>query len=89
MADTTVAGERVGFTPAWAARLLDALRDRLAAEGDRRLLWLPVFFGAGIGLYFVLKFEPPLSPGVIGAIAGAGLSFALPGIRRGARRHSR
>ena len=77
MADTTVAGERVGFTPATAARLLTGLRDRFAAEGDRRLLWLPVFFGAGIGVYFVLKLEPPLWPGVIGAIAGAGLSFAL------------
>jgi competence protein ComEC len=77
MADTTVAGERVGFTPATAARLLTGLRDHLAAEGDRRLLWLPVFFGAGVGVYFVLKFEPPLWPGVIGAIAGAGLSFAL------------
>src|SRR5262245_36532813 len=77
MADTTVAGESVGFTPGWAARSLAALRDRLAAEGERRLLWLPVFFGAGIGVYFALKFEPPLWPGIAGAIAGAGLSFAL------------
>ena len=49
MADTAIAGERVGFVPAWAARLLAALSVRLAAEGERRLLWLPVFFGAGIG----------------------------------------
>jgi competence protein ComEC len=77
MADTTVTPERVGFTPAWVARVLTAISDRLAAEGERRLLWLPVFFGVGIGLYFVLKFEPPLWPGVVGAIAGAGLSFAL------------
>jgi competence protein ComEC len=77
MADTTATPERLGFTPAWVARGLTALSERLAAEGDRRLLWLPVFFGAGIGLYFVLKFEPPLWPGVVGTIAGAGLSFAL------------
>jgi competence protein ComEC len=77
MADAAVAGERVGFTPAWAARMLAAFTDRLVAEGERRLLWLPVFFGAGIGLYFALKVEPPLWPGVAGAIAGAGLSFAL------------
>src|SRR6516164_1196666 len=77
MADAAVAGERVGFTPAWAARMLAAFTDRLVAEGERRLLWLPVFFGAGIGLYFALKVEPPLWPGVAAAIAGAGLSFAL------------
>jgi len=77
MADTAVAGERVGFTPAWAARVVAALSDRMAAEGERRLLWLPVFFGSGIGLYFALKVEPPLWPGVAVAIAGAGLSFAF------------
>src|SRR6516165_8615066 len=77
MADTAVAGERVGTVPAWAARILVALSDRLAAESERRLLWLPVFFGAGIGIYFVLKVEPPLWPAVAGTIAGAGLSVAL------------
>ena len=77
MADTALAGERVGFVPAWAARIVAALSDRLAAEGERRLLWLPVFFGAGIGVYFGLKVEPPLWPGVVAAIAGTGLSFAL------------
>ena len=77
MADTAVVGERVGFGPPWAARILAALSECLAAEGERRLLWLPVFFGAGIGLYYALKDEPPLWPGVVAAIAGAGLSFAL------------
>jgi len=77
MADTALAGERVGTVPAWAARLLTALRDRVAAESERRLLWLPVCFGAGIGIYFVLKVESPLWPAVAGTIAGAGLSFAL------------
>jgi hypothetical protein len=60
MADTVVAGERVGLVSAWAARISAALPDRLAAEGERRLLWLPVFFGAGIGVDFMLRGEPPL-----------------------------
>ena len=80
MADTVFSGERVGLLALWAARIRALLTDRLAAEGDRRLLWLPVFFGAGIGVYFALKVEPPLWPGVVAAIVGAGLSF-------GARRH--
>jgi competence protein ComEC len=29
-------------------------------QRDRLLLWVPVLFGAGIGLYFALTFEPPL-----------------------------
>jgi len=77
MADTTVAGERVGFVPAWTARIVAAVADRLAAEGERRFLWLPVFFGAGIGAYFALRVEPPLWPGVAAAIGGAGLSLAM------------
>ncbi|MGA8400637.1 MAG: hypothetical protein WB697_12165, partial [Stellaceae bacterium] len=36
------------------------LAEALAAEGDRRILWLPVFFGGGIALYFALTVEPPL-----------------------------
>ena len=40
-----------------------------AAESDRRILWLPVFFGSGIALYFALTVEPPLWLGP--AIAGA------------------
>ena len=31
----------------------------LAAEGDRRILWLPVFFATGIALYFTPTVEPP------------------------------
>ncbi|MFZ2007572.1 MAG: hypothetical protein WAV02_20975, partial [Stellaceae bacterium] len=42
------------------------LAEALAAEGDRRILWLPVFFGGGIALYFALTVEPPpwLGPAV-------------------------
>ena len=77
MADAAIAGGRFGPVAEWRARLFGALADRLAAEGERRLLWLPVFFGAGIGLYFTLKVEPPLWPGIAAAIAGIGFTFAL------------
>ena len=60
MADAAIAGDRFGPIAEWRARFFGALADRLAAEGERRLLWLPVFFGIGIGLYFVLKVEPAL-----------------------------
>jgi competence protein ComEC len=80
MADAAIAGVRPGLVPAWGARLVEALADRLAAEGERRLLWLPVFFGAGVGVYFALKVEPPLWAGLLAVIAAGGLVFA-------ARRH--
>src|ERR1700757_5013851 len=68
-----------GFGPVGEGRprVFGALADRLAAEGERRLLWLPVFFGAGIGIYFLLKVEPPLWPGLTAAITGAGAAWAL------------
>src|SRR5262245_3894742 len=77
MTDTAVAGERVGWVPAWGARIFAGLADALAAEGDRRLLWLPVFFGGGIGVYFALTAEPPLWPGLVSAIAGTVASLAM------------
>ena len=77
MADTTIAGGWLGPMAEWRARLFGALADRLAFEGERRLLWVPVFFGAGIGVYFLLKVEPPLWPGIAAAIAGAGSAFAV------------
>ncbi len=81
MTDAVIPGGRLGSVSEGRARLLRTLADRLAAEGERRFLWLPVFFGAGIGVYFALKVEPPLWPGIAAAIAGIGLVFAL-------RRHS-
>src|SRR5215469_10487521 len=77
MADAAVAGGRLGSVTEWRTRLFGGLADRLAAEGERRALWLPVFFGTGIGLYFVLKVEPPLWPGIVAAGAGIGLLFAV------------
>jgi competence protein ComEC len=43
----------------WRWRPLAYLGDALAAEGDRRILWLPVFFATGIALYFTPTVEPP------------------------------
>jgi competence protein ComEC len=77
MADAALAGGWTGPLSEWRARLFGGLADRLAAEGDRRLLWVPVFFGAGIGIYFLLKVEPPLWPGIAAAIAGAGSVIAV------------
>jgi competence protein ComEC len=77
MADAALAGNRLGPLSEWRARLFGGLADRLAAEGERRLLWVPVFFGAGIGVYFLLKVEPPLWPGIAAAIAGVGVVIAV------------
>jgi len=40
----------------------------LAAERERWVLWLPAFFAAGIGLYFLLPSEPPPWSGAIAAL---------------------
>lgn len=42
-----------------------------ATQKDRLLLWIPVFFAVGIGLYFSLRFEPPVV---------AALPFVLMGL---------
>ncbi len=40
--------------------LIANIKLNLIAERQRWLLWLPVFFGVGIGVYFGLSFEPSL-----------------------------
>ncbi len=58
------------------SRLAKALRRTLLAERDRWFLWLPVFLGAGIGIYFSLTFEPLLWLGVmLAALATAGVAI--------------
>jgi competence protein ComEC len=69
MAETAVAGGRFGAASGHGARLFAGLAQTLAAEGERRQLWLPVAFGAGIAVYFALGFEPALWPGIVGATA--------------------
>src|SRR5882724_1356513 len=77
MVDAAVSERRLGLVPAWCGRLLAALVERLVAERGRHLLWLPVFFGGGIGVYFALTVEPPLWPGLVMASAGAVVSLAM------------
>ena len=49
------------------------LRDRLLAERERWILWLPVALASGIGIYFGLPVEPPVYVGGAGLV----LSFLL------------
>ena len=51
--------------------LIDEVRRALSAERDRWFLWLPVFLGTGIGIYFSLTLEPPLWLGL--ALAAVGI----------------
>src|SRR6266849_899241 len=77
MADLAAAGEGLGAAPRRLLRPLAGFAEAFAAEGDRRILWLPVFFGTGIALYFTLTSEP--SPWIGGAatIAAAAIAVAL------------
>jgi competence protein ComEC len=77
MADAAMAGGGLGAASGWGARLFHTVAASYAAEGERRLLWLPVFFGAGIGVYFSLGFEPPLWLGFAATIAAGAAAFAL------------
>jgi competence protein ComEC len=70
MVEVAVAGEGIGGAERRLRPLL-ALSAALAAEADRRVLWLPVFFGTGIALYFALTFEPPLWAGLAATIPAA------------------
>jgi competence protein ComEC len=76
MTDAVIGGGGLGAVSR-PRGLLRALWLQLAEEGERRFLWLPVFFGAGIGAYFSLKFEPPLWPAVAVALAGLALVVLL------------
>lgn len=39
----------------------DCVREAVAADGERVILFVPVLLGVGIGGYFALPFEPPLA----------------------------
>ena len=68
----------------WAPGLRTALAGVAAAfaeaNQDRQALWLPVHFGAGIGVYFALPSEPV--PWIAAATVGAGLVLAASFRRR-------
>ncbi len=52
------------------------VESRLAQEQDRLSLWLPVFLGLGVGIYFALPVEPAWWAGAVLAILAAAL-FAM------------
>src|SRR6185437_8078088 len=63
MADLAVGESTLGTAERPSRRLLSPFRwaaATVAAEGERRVLWLPVCLGGGIALYFTLTVEPPL-----------------------------
>lgn len=55
--------------PGLAARWSEALAEKLGAERERLLLWLPVAFGTGVGIYFDLDREPSIWLGPVIALA--------------------
>jgi competence protein ComEC len=77
MTEAAAAGGGLGLAPRWGTRPFPALATRFRAEGDRRLLWLSVFFGAGIAVYFGMTVEPPLWPGAVLAVFAGSLAGVL------------
>ncbi|HTQ35225.1 MAG TPA: ComEC/Rec2 family competence protein [Stellaceae bacterium] len=75
MADIAVGEQGLEATQARRRNPLHRIADALAAESERRVLWLPVFFGGGIALYFELTVEPPVWLG--GAVALAAVLAML------------
>ena len=56
----------------------EAVRNAASAERHRWPLWLPVFLGAGAGLYFALPFEPSLAiflVAILVALAAGTIAF--------------
>ncbi len=84
MANLAVAGEGLGAARRRRQPPFAALAEAFAAEGDRQILWIPVFFGTGIALYFALTVEPSLWIGRAATLGAAAIAVALrhwPGLR--------
>lgn len=77
MADTAIASGGFGAAPSSGLRLVRAIAHCYAAQGERRLLWLPAFFGAGIAVYFSLSFEPALWLGFAATFATGAAAYAV------------
>src|ERR1700728_5173736 len=77
MADISLGEERLEAASPRRNGPLRAMGVALAAEGDRRILWFPVFFGAGVALYFALTVEPPLWLGPVAVIAALAVAILL------------
>ncbi len=71
--------------PALLSQAWTALRDAVAADRDRLVLWLPPCLGAGVLCYFAQTTEPPLLAGVALVVVSAFL-FAL--VRRSRLAHA-
>jgi competence protein ComEC len=84
MADLAAGDDGFGAPPEPRRNLVfaaaEAAAAALAGERDRRILWLPVWLGAGIALYFSLTVEPPLWLGA--ALAGTAAAAAVALRRR-------
>ena len=57
--------------------LLGAVARNLEAEQERWFLWLPVMFGGGIALYFLLPSEPWLAAAILPAVAALAVHLVL------------
>ena len=57
----------------------------LDREGERLALWLPVFMGIGVLIYFALRFEPPIWTGAVIGVPTLACMFVPP--LRGAARY--
>ncbi|MGH7095545.1 MAG: hypothetical protein ACREFB_18675, partial [Stellaceae bacterium] len=80
MTDIAAGNDEIGPAPQprWRRIIVwSALVETVAAEGERRILWLPVWFGTGIALYFALTIEPPLWLGAALTLAAATAALAL------------
>jgi competence protein ComEC len=74
--DLAIAGEATGAAPGPRFRPFSIIAEAMAAEDERRVLWLPAFFATGIAIYFGLTIEPPLWVGAV-ALSFAGIAAAL------------
>ncbi|MEE8245849.1 MAG: ComEC/Rec2 family competence protein [Alphaproteobacteria bacterium] len=75
-------GASAAPAPPLPRRLVGAAGEALLAERERWLLWLPVFLGLGVGLYFLLPVEPPPWLGAAGLVLGLGLGLGAGALGR-------
>ena len=68
------------WAPGLRAALAGAAAEFAESNQGRRALWLPVLFGAGIGVYFALPGEP--APWIAAVLAGSGILLTLVFRRR-------
>jgi competence protein ComEC len=78
MAELSLADERLEAETPRRGQPFRSFAAGLAAENERRILWLPVFFGGGIALYFALTVEPPSWLGAAATVTGALAAVLLP-----------